>query len=38
MKKYFLFFCVFVILGVCINIIGYLFDDEFKKLIVNVMM
>ena len=38
MKKYFLFLCVFVILGACTNTIGYLPDDEPKKLIVNAMM
>ena len=38
MKKYLLFLCVFVILGACTNIIGYLPDDEPKKLIVNAMM
>lgn len=34
MKKYLLFLCVFVILGACTNTIGYLPDDEPKKLIV----
>ena len=38
MKKYFLFLCVFVILSACTNTIGYLPDDEPKKLIVNAMM
>ena len=38
MKKYLLFLCVFVILGACTNTIGYLPDDEPKKLIVNAMM
>ena len=38
MKKYFLFLCVFVILSACTNTIGYLPDDEHKKLIVNAMM
>lgn len=38
MKKYFLFLCTLIILGACTNTIGYLPDDEPRKLIVNAMM
>lgn len=38
MKKYFLFLCTLVVLGACTNTIGYLPDDEPRKLIVNAIM
>lgn len=38
MKKSFFLLCTLVILGACTHIIGYLPDDEPKKLIVNALM
>lgn len=38
MKKHFLFLCTVIMLTACTNTIGYLSNDEPKKLIVNAMM
>lgn len=38
MKKYFVFLCALIALTACTNTIGYLPDDEPKKLIVNALL
>lgn len=38
MKRYLLFLCTLLVLTACTNTIGYLPDDEPKRLVVNAMM